>query len=354
MKTWKIALPVLLILLVGCMPSTPEVTDYEENFEALWRIIDERYCFLAEKPIDWDIVHAEYAKAIQKTKLDDYSFFALMASMLNLLKDGHVNLIAPFNTSRYGVWEGQDPTMGLNIYARNKALGGGGLQISGGMAYGVFNAEPESVRFGYIQYGSFSSTLGNMRLILSYFSAHQVEGIILDLRANGGGSLQNSNELLTYFFKEKTLVGYTSHKLGPARGHFSDLRALYVVPDEKVTWTEKPLIVIQDRGCYSATNDFLYKIVLADNVTTVGIKSGGGAGLPATQELPNGWRVRYSAVKNYDHNKQYVEDGIEPDIKVQNQGYLENPSAPDVILYRAVHELRKQVRSDSNANNHGE
>lgn len=44
-----------------------------------------------------------------------------------------------------------------------------------------------------------------------------------------------------------------------------------------------------------------YKVNLADNAIRKGQVSGGGTGMPATSEPSNGWRVRYSAVKSYDH-----------------------------------------------------
>ncbi len=347
---------VLLLLALslsciwGCIPNQPRVADYEKNFEALWRIINERYCFLDEKEVDWDQVHTEYSKRIKSEKLDDLTFFNTMAEMLEKLKDGHVNLITPFNTSRYSPWEKQDPTEGLNIYARRKTLGTK-LFISGGMAYHIFQSKSEQLKFGYIMYGSFTSSLGNMPLILSLFKNNSVDGIILDLRANGGGSLQNTTKLLSYFFGEKTLVGYTSHKVGPGRNQFSELRALYVEPDKTITWVDKPVIILQDKGCYSATNDFLYKIACAPNVTRVGIRSGGGAGLPATQELPNGWRIRYSAVKNYDRDRKYVEAGVEPDVHVQNQGYSIDPGASDLILQKGIKVLKERVKEQNKTTN---
>ena len=38
--------------------------------------------------------------------------------------------------------------------------------------------------------------------------------------------------------------------------------------------------------------------------------------MPFTQEIPCGWSVRYSAVVSVDQNKQHIEFGIEPDVKV--------------------------------------
>ena len=34
------------------------------NFEALWKIIDEQYCFLDYKQIDWDAIHDKYQPLI--------------------------------------------------------------------------------------------------------------------------------------------------------------------------------------------------------------------------------------------------------------------------------------------------
>lgn len=58
--------------------------------------------------------------------------------------------------------------------------------------------------------------------------------------------------------------------------------------------------------------------------------------MPATSELPNGWRVRYSAVKSYDKNMNQLEGGFVPDIEVHNESYYENSNAIDNILMTAV------------------
>ena len=331
------ALPLLALpfYLLSCVPNEPADNGHEANFEALWKIIDERYCFFEEKDVDWTAVHDKYAKELRKEKLDDLGFFRLMADMLNELRDGHVNLISPFDVSYYDDWRG-DPTEGLNIYARAKELPGP-LLSSGGMSYQKygFQDDPE-LRMGYISYGSFSGSLGNLTLIFTYFS--DVDGFILDLRGNGGGALDNSTDLLSRFFDEKTLAGYLSHKTGPGHADFSDPMAIYIEPysEEDARWTRKPVLVLQDRSCYSATNDFLSKIDLAKNVTRIGLRSGGGGGIPASQELPNGWVVRYSAVKNYDAAMQSVESGIEPDVEVSGVSYYTDPAAPDLILRSAI------------------
>ncbi|MDO5035987.1 MAG: S41 family peptidase [Porphyromonas sp.] len=327
-------LALLMILgLLGCVPQEPKNSDYMTNFEALWKIIDERYCFLEEKGVDWDKVHRIYAQKVKNEARDDLTFFHLMTEMLRELKDGHVNLISSFDNGRYTEIV-DDATTGLNIYARDMVLGRPEYWLSGGMRYVRLKVINTDISFGYISYGSFSSSLGDMKFILSLFK--DCDAIILDVRGNGGGRVDNATKLVSYFLTEKTLVGYSSHKLSPRRGHFSELKPLYISPNESITWTEKPLIILQDRGSYSATNDFLYKVATAKNVVRIGQRSGGGAGLPSSSELPNGWRVRYSAVKNYDANKKPVEEGIDPDIYMENDSYYDNPDAVDNILLRAI------------------
>lgn len=339
----------IAIITPSCIPEQPAITDQESNFEALWKIIDERYCFHEEKGVDWDKIGAQYRDSLRIKKPNHFEFFYLMVDMLNELKDGHVSLLSEFDNGYYKELN-PDPTKGLNIYARSLTLGG--LKHSGGMRYGLYRAVGSELLFGYISYGSFSNSIGNIPFIFALFE--QADGIILDVRGNGGGSVENSNKLVSYFLKEKTLVGYTSHKTGPRRHDFSKPKPLYITPDEDASWTKKPLIILQDRSSYSATNDFLYKVNLADNAIRMGQVSGGGTGMPATSELPNGWRVRYSAVKSYDHEMKQYEAGLKPDIFVENESYLDNPGARDNILISAIiklSELAGKPISTSSTNN---
>lgn len=333
-------LPAVVVVLLGltaCIPSQPENTDYRANFEALWSIFDERYCFLDEKGVDWDSIHTVYSKRMdlmeEKKAGNDLNFFHLMAAMLNELHDGHVNLMTGFDVSANSDWAG-DPTEGLNVYMRQKYISGYLMQ-SGGMLYNNFGIKDKpNHRIGYIRYNSFSSSLGSMDFILRYLD--NTEGIILDVRGNGGGLVSNASDLAGYFYDERTLVGYTTHKTGPGRESFSKLKEVYVTPAEGRRWTDKPLVILQDRGCYSATNDFLVKVSHAPNVYRVGLPSGGGGGMPATSELPNGWRVRYSAVKSLDVDKKSIEGGIAPDLEVANETFDQNPKAPDRILSEGI------------------
>lgn len=80
---------------------------------------------------------------------------------------------------------------------------------------------------------------------------------------------------------------------------------------------------------------------MLSGVIVVGDKTGGGAGLPFSSELPNGWSVRFSACPMYDASKQSTEQGIAPDIRVDlDADYL--ATGRDAIIEAARKALRQR------------
>ena len=45
------------VLFSSCEKATEYNSSPRDNFEALWRIMDENYCFFTFKDVDWDDVH---------------------------------------------------------------------------------------------------------------------------------------------------------------------------------------------------------------------------------------------------------------------------------------------------------
>ena len=140
-------------------------------------------------------------------------------------------------------------------------------------------------------------------------------GLILDIRNNGGGLLSNADRIASRFAEEEVLVGYIQHKTGPGHDDFSEPYPLYLAPSERFRWL-RPVVVLTNRQCYSAANDFVQKMRVLPYVTTMGDRTGGGSGLPFTSELPNGWSVRFSASPMLDADQRHTEFGIDPDIPV--------------------------------------
>ena len=277
------------------------------NFEALWKIMDEHYCFFQEKCVDWDSVHAVYAPRFNAGMTDDQKL-EVLGNMLAELKDGHVNLFASFDYSRYWGFHEDYPKNYSDTLARHYL--GTDYRISNGFKYRIMDDN-----VGYLRVSSFEDTIGagNLDDILLYLQP--CLGIIIDLRDNGGGMLTAAEALAARFTDKEILVGYMRHKTGKGHNDFSDMEEQTLKPAKGIRW-HKPVVVLTNRSVYSAANEFIKYMRHCPQVTIVGDRTGGGAGLPFSSELPNGWSIRFSACPMYDTDKQSTENGIEPDIKV--------------------------------------
>jgi hypothetical protein len=310
MKNFLIIFTVLFSLSSCIDEPTQQPDNHKGNFEALWKIMDTRYCYLDYKNINWDSVHTVYETRMD-TSMTDFELFDLFGEMLGELKDGHVNLYSNFNRSRYWKWFTDYPSnFNNNLIYNNNYLGFDYLAV-GGMRYAkIFNN-----KVGYIYYGDFSDRFSdtNISYIFSYFK--DCEALIVDVRNNGGGYLDLSEQFASYFFTAETVTGYMQHKTGNGHSDFSEPVAIKTPTHKNIKW-QRPVAVLSNRMSYSATNSFVSRMKLVPNAVIVGDSTGGGGGLPISSELPNGWMVRFSSSPMFDASMQHIEWGIAPDVKV--------------------------------------
>lgn len=295
------------LFFTSCFKEDKFESSKKGNFEALWQIMDEHYCFFNYKDVDWNEVYNRYSQRISEN-MDNDALFAVLGEMLAEVQDGHVNLVASHNVARYWKWFEDYPDNFDSKIQKNYL--GTDYGIAGGLKYKLLDNN-----IGYIYYGSFSSGIGegNINQVLDRFAL--CDGIILDVRDNGGGLMSNSDRLASHFFNEKTLVGYMRHKTGKGHDDFSKPYEIYVEPTNGVKY-QKKVVILTNRSCYSAANDFVNAMRYAPNATIVGDKTGGGSGLPFSSELPNGWSIRFSASPIMDADMNQLEFGIDPDIKI--------------------------------------
>ncbi len=295
------------VLFASCVTEDQYDDTQAGNFEALWKIMDEHYCFFQEKGIDWDSVHTVYAKQVDGT-MTDGQLLEVLGNMLAELRDGHVNLYTSFDMARYWGFHENYPSNYSDTLV-NKYLGTN-YKIAGNMRYRILDDN-----IGYVRCASFATEAGsgNLDNILLYLAP--CRAIIIDLRDNGGGLLSAAEKLAARFTNEKRLVGYMRHKTGRGHNDFSSMEEQWLKPSNGVRW-QKAVAVLTNRQVFSAANEFVKYMKCCPNVVVVGDYTGGGAGLPFSSELPNGWSVRFSACPMYDRDKHSTENGIQPDIRM--------------------------------------
>jgi len=297
------------LTLASCVDNEERADTPTGNFEALWHIIDEHYCFFDYKQqqygLDWQEVYNKY-KVRVNDKMAETQLFEVLCDMLGELRDGHVNLNSAMDYGRYWTWHEAYPKNFSDTLERRYM--GTDYKIAAGLRYRVLDDN-----IGYIRYTSFVDPIGegNLDDCLTYLML--CRGLIIDIRNNGGGDLTTAERLAGRFVQQKTLVGYMQHKTGKGHNDFSSLEPWYLSPSSRIRW-HKPVCVLTNRSVFSAANAFAVMMGELPNVTLVGDHTGGGSGLPMSNSLPNGWSVRYSSCPMYDANKQHTEFGIAPDV----------------------------------------
>lgn len=335
-----ISVIVLLVLPMSCISSDGFEDTRRDNFEALWKVIDRHYCFFSYKKqaygLDWDEVYRRYSPQVEE-KMSDEALFQVLSRMTYELRDGHVNLAYAGNTSYYTQWYDAFPENFNDSILRRYLGSSDDYRTTAGMKYKVM-----ANNIGYIRCPSFENSIGdgNLHYMMEYLAT--CDGLIIDVRNNGGGMLTSAQALAGIFVNESTVMGFMSHKTGPGHEDFSAPQPIRVSPASGLRW-QKPTVILTNRRTYSAANAFVMFVKSLESVTLIGDRTGGGSGMPFSSELPRGWSVRFSACPMTDITGEHTEFGIDPDINVDISSEDYNRGI-DTILETALQYLAEKCR----------
>ncbi|MEM6842580.1 MAG: S41 family peptidase [Bacteroidota bacterium] len=319
--------------------------EYEDNavdvFNSMWTTVDENYSFFDFKGIDWDAVYDANRPRVENGMRRD-SLFNVLADMLFVLRDGHVNLQAGFDLSRNWDWYLDFPqNFNFTVIERNYLADD--YEITGPFLHRAIDS------VGYIYYESFEDDFSEsiVDYLVTLYASRIVDddtlifkGLIIDVRDNGGGSLNNANTLASRFADERRHVQNWQYKNGPGHNDFTEPVKKFIEPGGNFQYNG-PVVVLTNRSCYSATNFFVQIMKNFPNVVVMGDSTGGGGGLPINRELPNGWTYRFSSTVTTTVAGENIEDGVAPDVRVDITEEDEQ-AGRDTILEEAL-ELICQV-----------
>lgn len=329
------------LLLTACVEEDQFSNSPMGNYDALWSIIDERYCFFEQAGqlhgLDWDAVYHKYKPQVQAAE-GNAELFDIYGNMLRELKDGHVNLTSDYGTTYYWDWSLNHPLNFSDSLQRNYL--GNDFRLTNGIKYTTL---PSGI--GYIYVGSFESSISSDNVSLMLLRLAESKGIIIDIRNNGGGMLTSAEELAAHFVSGKNHCGYIQHKTGKGHNDFSSPEKLYIEPNG-VIW-KKPVVVLTNRAVYSSANHFVMLVKPLPQVVVIGDKTGGGSGLPLNSTLPNGWTVRFSACPILDIEGKHTEFGIAPHEEVQITSADWN-NGRDTIIERAIELINSLYEENNN------
>jgi len=161
---------------------------------------------------------------------------------------------------------------------------------------------------GYIQLNQFGDeTVKEMREALNALRVKEPEGIIIDVRFNGGGYLEGAVEIASMFMGQGKVVS-VERREGEPTNHYVSGR-----PSDP----DIPLAILINEGSASASEILAGSLQDADRATVIGKKSFGKGTVQEVFDLPGNASVRITIAKwltplGHDLGME----GVTPDIEV--------------------------------------
>lgn len=176
--------------------------------------------------------------------------------------------------------------------------------------------------YGYIAVTQFSRRIAEqMTEELEAFMAADVPGVVLDLRGNPGGLLNEAVEVVSLFVEEGTVVRVDSRDGSVAR----NVSGRTVAPD-------LPLVVLVDHNSASASEIVAGALQDLDRAEIVGETTFGKGTVQTIQDLADGAGVKFTTARYLTPSGDSIEGvGVEPDIVAEGDPEEMLAAAEDVL-----------------------
>lgn len=191
---------------------------------------------------------------------------------------------------------------------------------------------PEAPQIGYIQLSRFSGeTAGELEDAIVEFESNGVEGIILDLRGNGGGLLDASVEVADHFLDDGVILRQESRSEGEKLYNANSNSVAPVIPT----------VVLIDAGTASAAEIVAGALQDRSRALLIGTKSYGKGSVQLVYDLSDGSSIHVTSARWFTPNgTQLDQQGLLPDVSVDLVAASENPNK-DFFIQAGIENLSK-------------
>lgn len=360
MKTIQYLCAFITLFLISCGECLLD-NNYNNtitgNFNALWSEFDLRYGAFTAKNIHWDSLKTFYGGTLTDESSERELFDAL-CGLISELNDGHVDLLSP-QFGLFSSWSRRDKSYYIDVnmqslvYSRwinaikNHLQAGFKSDTVSGWICIYGSIDFQGAKFGYINIPSFASDQYNRAFIQNAVDTfNHLDGVVIDLRFNNGGSAENSAHCLNSFASEHKLYLKSTFRNGPSHNDFTKKYESRVNPHSNCL-KGKPIVILMNNLTSSASEKFILGMKTQSNVITVGDTSHGAFSMVCDRILPNGWKYRVCSEVTYnpdgsllvDSKGNYLEGiGIAPDYYVPDY-YYKIISGIDLPLDTAINKL---------------
>ncbi|HEX6180414.1 MAG TPA: S41 family peptidase [Chitinophagaceae bacterium] len=351
--------------------SNAEANSFSDVFETFWQGINTQYLFWDAETVNWDSMYHVYKPrfdSLDKVNTSDTAInrcFQYMADMTKDLKDGQYALM---------FWQGGNFNFEDSLYksyisfipkyfraqkihaALPDTLFDYIVQYNylKDFDYGVYRNYNTNQIFqiisGKISKGSKNvlyTSLNNFMLKESYDAPYPTrptrpviknlfdkihksacDGVIIDLRNNRGGNLEDIDFLVGQFTSTPVVFGYARYKSGSGRLDYTPGLPMNITPQKDANDFKKPIVILTDIYTAALAESVIiaFKSLPEAQVTVIGERTYGTSGLITGNDIStNGGgfdmsnfasvRISNAAVQDKDHRFNF--SGITPDIEVK-------------------------------------
>ena len=304
------------------MGADPENNE-TECFALMWSNYDLHYPSFILKNINWDSV-----RSVGMPQVRTKGLYAVLEDVGTVLKDLHYEV-----RTSYGMIESPFPWTNLATNSPVNIAHYVSLQnvCGNSIRFGTYN------NIGYLSVRDFGLDEQFYDQVSNIVSSRfrDKDGIIIDVRDNPGGNASNGDIIAGRFTDKKVFCYKFVYRTGPKHTDLGNEIEHDVSPAGDFHFL-KPVAVLTDKRCASATEMFCLDMRMMPNAFLVGDTTSGTISDPEFQELPNGWTYRLPiAYVITPYNEIFEGKGIPPNypVWISKQDSIQGK---DMIFEKAV------------------
>jgi carboxyl-terminal processing protease len=341
------------------------LSDPEKSFENSWQAYEDNYAFFAMDSVDWHQQYTIYRNKVT-TSTTEEELISILSEMISPLKDGH-SFILKGDTFKFAapgrdhvneeiprsfqdsVWnvcfrtlkntqfqtiENAGPKEGnvpLFYYSKSNNLGYIRICRFHGTEKALFDSEFQK-----------TDSLDAIRIFDSILvSMIDKQGLIIDIRYNGGGNLW-CYDLAERFINKKSIASYMSVRKKESYESFTDFSEISLHPNDSIKYL-KPIVILTNYRTASGAERFLIALKNLPNVTVIGTNTKGKLSNSMNYTINENKELwgTLSNEKIYDSNKNcYEKIGVPADIEMTNT-LSDLQDDKDKLIIKAIEKLNK-------------
>lgn len=180
----------------------------------------------------------------------------------------------------------------------------------------------------------------------------QTDGLIIDLRGNGGGNSGYADHIARHLIDRPIATDrWITRVYNPAFASWGRKEGTYSAPVDSMMPLDgikpylKPVVLLTDRGTFSAAEDFTALLKSAGRITQIGTATGGSTGNGVRVSLTGNGQIMANICSKHDvapDGTEFVGIGLIPDVVIEESAKSYFDTKRDDLISAAIRHLKSK------------